>query len=81
VNLTDIIKASAARMAHVDVDINSGLPTVCISAPGEEDIFMQGEEAEAFIAEVGKLYDESGDVTYDECALHAAEAYCENLWS
>jgi hypothetical protein len=81
VSLTDIIKAAAERMRDAAVDINRLLPTVCISAPGEEDIFMQGDEAEAFIAEVDKLYEQAGDVTEDECALCHAEPYCENCWN
>jgi hypothetical protein len=81
VSLTDIILAAAKRMEDVTVDMDSLRSTVCISAPGQDDIFMQGYEADAFIAEVDKLYEQSGDVTYDEAALCHAEPYCENCWN
>lgn len=78
--LTDTILAAAGRMADVTVNIDNHLGTVCISTPGQEDIFMQGDDAEQFIAAVDEMYDEAGDVTEDQCALCLAEPYTD-LWS
>jgi hypothetical protein len=79
--LSEIVKASAERMKDVTVDIDRSFETVSISARGQEDIFYQGEEAEAFIKEVDELYEETGDCNEDECALCVAEPICENCWN
>lgn len=79
--LTDIIKAAAGRMVKVTVALDRGMGTVEISAEGHDAIFMQGGEADEFIAAVDKLYEDSGDVTEDEAALCQAEQYAENIWS
>lgn len=78
--LSEIIRAAAARMKDVTVDIDKGMGTVCIIAEDQEDIFMQGDDADDFINEVEELYEKAGDVTEDECALCQAEDYTI-LWS
>jgi hypothetical protein len=79
--LTEIIKAAAERMPDVIVEIDRRLGTVLIWKPEEEDIFLQGDEADQFIAKVDELYNKAGDVTEDEAALCEASPYCENLWN
>ena len=79
--LSEIIKKSAERMQNVCVDIDRRFGTVCISSNGEEDIFMQGEDASDFIAQVDNLYEKAGDVTEDEAALCCAAPYCECIWN
>ena len=78
--LSELVRASAARMADVSVDIDSLLETVTISSDGEEDIFMQGDDARSFIAEVESLYEKTGDMSKDDCAALVAEPYTE-FWS
>lgn len=81
-NLNDIIKAAATRMtgAKVEVELDRSRGTVSISAPGQEAIFMQGDEGDQFISEVGRLYEEAGHVTEDEAALCHAEQYADCIW-
>lgn len=79
--LAEIVKASASRMVDVTVEADRGFSTVCISCDGEEDIFMQGDEADDFIAEVDTMYDMAQHVTWDEAALCVAEPYAECIWN
>jgi translation initiation factor 1 (eIF-1/SUI1) len=78
--LTEIIKAAAQRMQNATVDMDSRYGTVCISTDGQDDIFMQGDEAGGFIDQVQDLYEKAGDVTEDEAALCHAEQYAECIW-
>ena len=50
---TRIFWDAAKRMqdAGITVDTDSGYSTVSIDAPGQESIFMQGDEADSFIGE------------------------------
>ena len=75
--------AAAKRMqdGRVTVDCDSAYSTVSIDAPGEESIFMQGEEAGAFIAECDKLWNRYRSVNRDVIELALAEPYAENLWN
>ena len=77
-----IVKDDAAT-AFFTVDYDSAASTVCImDSDGEqEDIFMQGDEADKFNDKIEELYNELRDVTEDEVALHLARPYVENLWS
>lgn len=78
--LSEIVRIGAARMTHVAVDIDSAHDTVTISTPGEDDIFMQGDDARAFIDDVDALYNRTGDMTKDDCAACVAEPFT-TLWS
>lgn len=77
--LSDIIRSSANRMAGVHVDMQLLHETVLIAKQGENDVFLQGDDARRFIKEYSRLYSEAGDVTEHECAAHVAEPYTE-LW-
>jgi len=81
--LSEIIERTALRMATVTVHVESCMGTVCISddTGKQNDIFMQGDDASAFISEMNRLYDETGDLTKDTIALYLAEPYAENLWN
>lgn len=78
--LSELVQASAARMAGVTIDIDSAHETVCISCADEDDIFMQGDDARSFITEVGSLYEKTGDMSMDDCAALVAEPYTD-IWS
>lgn len=78
-----ILKAAAKRMRTVSVAVDRSYGTVCISddTGEQEDIVMQGDDAESFIAECDKLSErcQSLDGYIIEMAL--AEPYAENLWN
>ena len=72
--------ATRAREAGISVDCDSAYSTVCISAPGEEDIFMQGDEADQFLSEVDALCKRYPSLPRDIAELAIAEPYSV-LWS
>ncbi len=68
------------KAAGIDVDCDSAYQTVCISKAGEDDIFMQGDEADSFIEECRKLWNRYPSLPKYVCEMALAEAYTE-LWS
>lgn len=81
--LAEIVKEQAqySRNSNVNVDVESLLPTVCISAPGEDDIFFQGDDAEQFIAEVDALERQVNELDRETLELAVAKSYIEEIWS
>jgi hypothetical protein len=77
-SISDMVRAAYARMADVCVDVDESFGGVAIGAP-EEGIYMQGDEANEFIAAAQALYDELGDVTIDEVYAYMAEPYADSL--
>lgn len=79
---TRFIHAAANRMRNSDItiDIDSSFSTVCISCPGEDDIFMQGDDAESFIEEVETMCKRFPSLDEDTAALSLAEPYVECIW-
>ncbi len=73
---------TAQRMhdAGITVDTDSSYSTVSIDAPGQESIFMQGDDAAAFIEECHKLWNRYPSLPMDVCELALAEPYTD-LWS
>lgn len=80
-NLGQVIKEAAKRMKDVAVYLDRDMSAVTISAVGEEDIYLQDDEADKFIGEVDKLYHEAGNVTEDEAAQCHAEPFAQNIWN
>ena len=72
--------AQRMRNAGITVDTDSSYSTVSIDAPGQESIFMQGDDADAFIAECRKLWNRYPSLPMDVCELALAEPYTD-LWS
>ena len=72
--------AKRMRDAGITVDTDSAYSTVSIDAPGQESIFMQGDEADAFIAECEELWTRYPSLPMDVAELAMAEPYT-NLWS
>ena len=72
--------AQRMRDAGITVDTDSGYSTVSIDAPGQESIFMQGDDADAFIAECRNLWRRYPSLPMDVCELALAEPY-SILWS
>jgi hypothetical protein len=83
--LQDILHADAeyTRNSGVDVDIVSNYGTVTITdTTGEnESIFLQGDDADAFISEVEQLWNETGDMDRDTIACALAKPYIECIWN
>jgi hypothetical protein len=77
---TKYIREQAQRAINsgITVDCDSGFSTVAIDAPGEDGLFMQGDEADTFIAERDKLCKRypSLDETTAELALAYPYAEC-----
>jgi tryptophanase len=71
--LTQIIRAGATYAGDVSIDVDTAYGTVAIG----DDIFMQGDEAYAFIDEAQALWEESGDVSIDEVYAHLAGPYLD----
>ena len=79
---TRFIHEAAARCSAAGVSVcwDSAYSTVCISGEKEEDIFMQGDEADTFIEEIGVLCRRFPSLEEDTAALALAEPYTECLW-
>lgn len=71
--------AQRCRNGDVAVDIDRGYSTVAIDCPGFEGCFMQGEEADAFIAKVDALCKRYRSLDEDTAALALAEPYAESF--
>ena len=76
-SLATIIRQTArmASVAGVTVKVDRRMPWVTISTHGQEDIFLEGHEAELFVEACDKLWDKGRTVTMDECYLCEAEQY------
>ena len=72
--------AKRMRDAGITVDTDSAYSTVSIDAPGEESIFMQGEDADSFIEECRKLWNRYPSLPMAVAELALAEPYTD-LWS
>ena len=68
------------KAAGIDVDCDSSYSTVCISCRGEDDVFMQGDDADQFIGEVRAMWNRYPSLPMDVCEMALAEPYTE-LWS
>lgn len=68
------------KASGIDVDTDSGFSTVCISAPGEDDIFIRGDDADRFIDEARALWNRYRSLPMDVCEMALAEPYTD-LWS
>jgi hypothetical protein len=78
--IDNILKAAAKRMVGVNVECDSAFSTVLISAHGEDDIFMQGYEADAFIQSVEDMGARCKCLSPAIIELALAEPYTD-LWS
>jgi hypothetical protein len=79
---TRYIVESAQRCinGNVTVDVDSSYQTVSIDAPGEESIFMQGDEAQDFIDQRDALTKRYPSLSDYVAELALAEPYTD-LWS
>ena len=69
------------RAGGVEVETDSAYSTVAITSPDYlDEIFMQGDEADSFIAECRKLWIRYPSLPMDVAELALAEPYTD-LWS
>jgi hypothetical protein len=69
--------ADRCRNGDVTIECDSAYSTVAIDAPGHDGIFMQGDEADEFIAEVDALCKSYPSLDRDTAELALAEPYAE----
>lgn len=68
------------KASGIDVDCDSRFSTVCISCRGEDDIFMQGDDAAQFINEARAMWNRYPSLPDYVCEMALAEPYTD-LWS
>lgn len=73
-------QADYTEQSRVSVDWDSAFSTVNISHPGDDDIFMQGDDADEFIAELDALCKRFPSLDEYTAALALAKPYVENIW-
>ena len=80
---TKYIREAAQRCVNgrVTVDCDSNYSTVAIDAPGQDGVFMQGDEADTFIAECDALCKRYPSLDFDTAALALAEPYAECIFN
>jgi len=76
---TRFFHKAAARVPGCSVDVDRSFGTVCITRPKLSDIFMQGDDAERFIAEVDNLRKHYPSLNGDVAELCVAAPYIETL--
>lgn len=83
ISLKQIIEADAQFMRDVEVVIDRRFPHVTIKDESgeQEDIFLQGCDAESFVSAFDYLITQAPDVLMIDGAKHIAKPYVENLWS
>lgn len=74
-DLADIIRQQSALCEDIYIDVDTTLPCVAIG----DDLFMQGDEAQAFIDEAEALYEKAQTVSMEECYACVAWPYIENM--
>lgn len=73
--------AQRCRNGSVTVDWDSAFSTVAIDAPGQDGVFMQGDEADAFIEEMRALCKRFPSLDEETAALALAEPYAESCFN
>ena len=67
--------------AEVEILSNYGTVTITDTTGQNDDIFMQGDDADAFISEVEQLWNETGDMDRDTIACALVKPYIDSLWN
>lgn len=82
-SLKTIIEQDAAFCQDVTVTVCRGLPSVTIHDDSgiNEDIFMQGHDAQEFIDAFDGLIEEAPDVLFVDALKHLALPYVECIWN
>lgn len=82
-NLSDIIRQNVEFVSNsqVSVKVDRSMSQVVISSDTDEDeyVALQGHDADNFIEEADKLFEQVGDVSLQECYEHLAYDYLDLL--
>jgi hypothetical protein len=77
-----ILEAAARCMrGGITVDCDSAFSTVAIDAPGQDGVFMQGDEANTFIEDVRKLCKRYPSLDEATAELALAEPYADCIFN
>lgn len=82
-SIKTIIEQDALFCKDVSVTVCRKLPTVTIHDQSgvNEDIFMQGDDADEFIKAFDGLIEEAPDVLFDHALKHLAFPWVESCWN
>lgn len=82
-SIKTIIEQDAAFCQDVSVTVCRSLPTVTIHDQSgvNEDIFMQGDDADEFIKAFDGLVEEAPDVLFVDALKHLALPWVECCWN
>jgi hypothetical protein len=80
--LEEIINTDAAYCRDVTVTICRKLPSVTIKdgAGEQEDIYMQGDDADQFLAEFDEIVKLAPDVLLADALKYLTKPYVDCLW-
>jgi len=73
--------ADYARRSGASVDVDRSYSTVCISAHGQDDIVMHGDDADRFIDQIDAISKKCRSVNFEDIELHLAKDYIDCIWS
>ena len=82
-DMKDIVSQTVTYMQQVTVEIDSPYSTVCISDDTgfHPDIFMQGHDAERFIAEIEAFEEAHPHINRADIELVIALPYVDSCWN
>ncbi|GBO88739.1 hypothetical protein [Marinobacter salsuginis] len=63
--------------SNVTVSVDRSLPTVSIDPEDGEGFFMQESEAQTFLDEADRVYEELQEVSFDEACMAVASPYVD----
>ena len=72
--------ADYSQESGASVDWDSSMETFLIACKGEDDIFMQGDEASAVIGEIESMCKRYPSLDEYTAALCIAKSYIESIW-
>lgn len=80
--LEEIIALDAAYCRDVTVTVCRTLPSVTISddAGEQEDIYMQGDDADQFIAAFDVIAELAPEALFVDVLKHVAKPYVDSIW-
>jgi hypothetical protein len=77
-----VLKIIRHRIAQVNnsgvtVTVDNILPTVSIDADGVEGFFMQEHEAQVFLDEANRIYEDAQEISFEDACKAVASPYVD----
>lgn len=77
-----VLKIIHHRIAQVNksgvtVTVDNMLPTVSIDAEGVDGFFMQESEAQEFLDEANRIYEDAQDISFEDACKAVASPYVD----